>query len=487
MAEDDISAQRHRTAIHRIALSRPVRLALQGGLIKPADTVFDYGCGHGDDVRLLEADGISASGWDPYHSAGQAKRPAAVVNLGYVLNVIEDPEERREALLGAWQLAGNLLVVAARTTIEEAEDAASFGDGTLTSRRTFQKFYTQGELQDYIRTTLAEEPVAAAPGVFFVFRHAGDRESFLATITRRTSAAPKVRHSDRLYAEHQPTLDSLAAFVRQRGRLPAHEDSFDASEVVARFGSVKRAFLVLKHVFSPEYWKDIAENARQDLLVYLALAKFRGRAKFHELGGPLGRDIKAHFGTYTRACAVADALLYSSGDRQAIETAFSKAPIGKLTLAGLYVHRSAVSELPPVLRVYEGCAQVLIGQIEGANLIKLHRTRFAISYLYYPDFDAEAHPALSGSAIVYLGTRDVRFRDYSDSANPPILHRKETFVAPDYPRRDEFAALTTEEESHGLLDDTASIGFRQAWQELLDQKQVRITGHQLNVIGDGLD
>jgi DNA phosphorothioation-associated putative methyltransferase len=484
MAENDNSVERQRTAIHRIALSRPIRLALQSGLIETGDSVFDYGCGHGDDVRLLSASGIAASGWDPFHRVDANKRPASVVNLGYVLNVIEDTEERRDALVGAWQLAGDLLIVAARTTLEEAEDAASFGDGKLTSRRTFQKFFSQHELQHYIRETIGEEPVAAAPGVFFVFRDLGQRESFLATNTRRVATAPKIRYSDRLYAEHQPSLDSLGDFVRRRGRIPSELDSFDSSKIVERFGSIKRAFLILRRVFSSEYWQNVEANARQDVLVYLALTKFRGRAKFHELDGPLRCDIKALLGSYKKACASADALLFSAGDRQAIDAAFSTSPVGKLTPAGLYVHRTALSELPPVLRIYEGCAQVLIGQIEGANVIKLHRNRFAISYLYYPEFDTDAHPALSGSAIVYLGTHDVRFRDYSEADNPPILHRKETFVAPNYPLREQFAKLTHAEESLGLLDDAAIIGFRQAWQELLSRKGLRISGHEVeDVVG----
>lgn len=484
MAQDDISVERHRTAIHRSTLSRPLRLALQSGVIGTQDSVFDYGCGHGDDVRLLTAGAISASGWDPFHCPNVPKSPASAVNLGYVLNVIENPEERRSALLEAWELTRNLLIVAARTTLEEAEDAASFGDGTLTSRRTFQKFYTQAELQDYIRETLAEEPIAAAPGVFLVFRHAAKREAFLATNTRRTSAAPKIRHSDMLYAEHQAALEALADFVRLRGRIPNELDRFDASDVIARFGSIKRAFLILKRVFSTEYWQKTAENAREDLLVYLALAKFRGRARFHELDGSLGRDIKGLLGPYNKACALADTLLFSAGSREAIDSAFSSSSVGKHTPAGLYVHRSSLAELPSVLRVYEGCAHVLVGQIEGANLIKLHRNRFAISYLYYPEFDTDAHPTLAGSAIVYLGSRDVRFRDYSGSENPPILHRKETFVGHDHPLREQFAELTQNEERHGLLDDTATIGLQQGWQQLLSQKQLRITGHRIESVAE---
>ena len=50
----ELSASRRKTAIRRPDLSRPVALALRDGLISETSTVFDYGCGHGDDVRRCD-------------------------------------------------------------------------------------------------------------------------------------------------------------------------------------------------------------------------------------------------------------------------------------------------------------------------------------------------------------------------------------------------------------------------------------------------
>ena len=44
-----------RTAIRRTALSRPVALALDDGIISAERTFFDYGCGRGDDLLNLRA------------------------------------------------------------------------------------------------------------------------------------------------------------------------------------------------------------------------------------------------------------------------------------------------------------------------------------------------------------------------------------------------------------------------------------------------
>mgnify|MGYP002135007206 CR=1 FL=1 len=52
-----------------------------------------------------------------------------------------------------------------------------------------------------------------------------------------------------------------------------------------------------------------------------------------------------------------------------------------------------------LLRVYEGCARTYLGEIEDTNLVKLHRTSGKVSYLSYPDFETDPHPALMRSVM----------------------------------------------------------------------------------------
>src|SRR5207245_2151114 len=137
---------RHKTAIHRGSLSRPMQCVLRDGLLEGAALVFDYGCGHGEDVELLRSQGIACQGWDPMFCPERPQLPADVVNLGYVLNVIEDPDERTATLQRAWQLARRLLVVAAQVLVaKRGGTQVEWGDGVLTHRGTFQKFYGQAE------------------------------------------------------------------------------------------------------------------------------------------------------------------------------------------------------------------------------------------------------------------------------------------------------------------------------------------------------
>lgn len=472
---------RHKTAISRVELSRPIKLALADGLLTPNTSVFDYGCGLGDDLRFLSALGFRGAGWDPVHRPDESVHPAPVVNIGYVVNVIENPRERQDALRRAWTLAEEVLIVSARLTLDGRSlgDAQDYADGLLTSRGTFQKFFEQQELRNWIDQTLEVAAVPAAPGVFYVFREEEARATFVASRFRRRLAAPRLTRSEALYTEHEALLRPLMDFFGDRGRLPADDELANAPEVSAVFGSIRKAFRVINYVTETAQWDEIAQERKQDLLIYLALSRFDGRPNFGRLPRALQQDVKAFFTTYKQACENADDLLFSLGRPGVVETACNASPVGKLTPNALYVHISALEVLPPVLRLFEGCARGYLGQPEGANLIKLHREEPKISYLSYPAFESDPHPALASSLTVHLQTFRVRYRDFQSRANPPILHRKELFVAPDHPLHAKFARLTRIEEQKGLYEDTSRIGTRDGWNEALAQRGLYLKGHRL--------
>jgi len=101
-------------------------------------SVFDYGCGKGDDIRNLTANAIPVSGWDHTMQRIQTKQPADIVNLGFVINVIESYQERLDALLGAYSLTQQVLVVSAMLVNQNAFRGQAFNDGVITQRNTFQ-------------------------------------------------------------------------------------------------------------------------------------------------------------------------------------------------------------------------------------------------------------------------------------------------------------------------------------------------------------
>jgi DNA phosphorothioation-associated putative methyltransferase len=474
------SIPRHKTAIRRGDMSRPVKLALRDGVIDRAGTVFDYGCGRGEDLTLLSAEGIVCSGWDPNFLPESQRCPADVVNLGYVINVVEDPEERANTVRAAWELCRQTLVVAAQVLMYgRSESRVEFGDGVLTGRGTFQKFFDQGELKTYLESLLSVEAVPAGIGVFYLFRDDEKRQQHLANRYRRKiPVRPRAAEDPRLAANRE-LLDSLIDAARLLGRPPEDFECPRHSDILEVFGSIKRAFSLAQRLTGREEWEELARGRREDLLVFLALSRFRTRPVLSAYPRSLQRDLKYFFGTYSEACRQADELLFKAGDAAAVDEACKRSKVGKILPDDLYVHRDALEALEPLLRIYEGCGRAFLGEVEGANLIKIHRRTGKLSYLLYPDFDGNAHPALYRCVKLNLRTRQLECYEYAESKNPPILHRKETFLNRNDERYEKFSRLTLQEEKHGLLTDSAGIGTRDGWARRLAEKGFTLKGHKL--------
>jgi DNA phosphorothioation-associated putative methyltransferase len=477
---DGAAIQRQKTAIRRRDFSRPVKCLLRDGLVAKETSFFDYGCGRGEDLELLASEGIACSGWDPAYRPDAIRQEAEVVNLGYVINVIENPQERGETLRRAWELARQVLAVSAQILVAgRGKEPVEFGDGVLTGRNTFQKFFEQAELKAYLEEQLQTEAVPAGIGIFYLFKDEGRRQAFLASRFRRREILPRRRIAELRLEETRQTLQPLMEAIATLGRIPDAIEFPGAPAIIERFGSLKQAFAAIQRITGPETWDAIAQRRREDLLVYLALSRFRKRPVFSMLPLTLQRDIKAFFGTYTKACAEADELLFKAGDANAIDEACRQSMVGKLLPDDLYVHCSAVETLPPLLRIYEGCGRAYLGEVEGGNIVKIHRRTGKISYLVYTDFGTDPHPALLRCVKLSLRTRQLECYEYGESANPPILHRKETFLHPDHESHAKFARLTKQEEQHGLLTDTAAIGTRNGWETRLAQAGFVLRGHRL--------
>ncbi|WXG55026.1 MAG: DNA phosphorothioation-associated putative methyltransferase [Candidatus Sedimenticola sp. (ex Thyasira tokunagai)] len=172
-------ASRHLTAMVRYGFSAPVQSLARYGFLDGSYHIFDYGCGRGDDVRGLTENGISATGWDPYYASDNAISAADIVNLGFVINVIEDFDERVEALTRAWSLAERILVVSVMLENQNDPRGQRFRDGVMTSRGTFQKYFSQSGIKAFLEQVLDEDPIPVAPGVLYVFRDKDIEQRFL--------------------------------------------------------------------------------------------------------------------------------------------------------------------------------------------------------------------------------------------------------------------------------------------------------------------
>ncbi len=483
-SKQTILIERHKAALKRSELSRPVRIALEADLFTEETTFFDYGCGYGRDIQDIRDRGYTSSGWDPYYRPDAEIEPADIVNLGYIINVIEDIAERREALIKAWNLTRQVLIVSAQVLVDDRRRGlVAYGDGLITNRNTFQKYYEQEELKLYIDQVLEVDSIPGGFGIYFVFRHEAQAESFRASRLYSRISTPRIQAKVRNFEDYRQLLTPLMDFYTKRGRLPVKGELSSEAAIKAEFRSYQRAFKLVLQATDKDEWDAIAEKRRQDLLVYLALTKFSGRPTIRKLAAEIKADVKALFGSYKQACVIADLLLVNVGDMKKIAHLCKTSNIGKQLNNAIAVHISALTKLPPLLRLYEGCASRNFYRLENANIIKLYYNKPKITYLVYPEFDTLAHPTLQATMEVDLHNLSVTYHDISDETNPLILHQKDALVAPDYPSYNKFVRLTKKEQKSGLLDNKDAIRRLHGWRRCLREHEVKIEGHKLSSAG----
>lgn len=122
----------------------------------------------------------------------------------------------------------------------------------------------------------------------------------------------------------------------------------------------------------------------------------------------------------------------------------------------LYVHRSALSQLPVADRRRVLALAARVPDLDwsvaraGPDDVMVGRTT---------SFDRCDHPELVASAT--WKDRRLIERTYAGDSRP-IYHRCEQFLLPDHPRAGFFARLSAREEALGLLS-RPDIGTRGAW------------------------
>ncbi|MFG1878151.1 DNA phosphorothioation-associated putative methyltransferase [Sphaerisporangium sp. NPDC049003] len=466
-------SNRRLTAIGRSGLSVPARQAVMDQQISPQCSVLDYGCGRGDDVRALQSLATKASGWDPHFYPEGRLESADVVLLTYVLNIIEDPAERRHTLLKAWELAGETLVVSTRLTWERSKVTGDdLGDGVLTSRRTFQHLFTASELKSYVEEVTGVRCVSAMPGVIYAFKR---DEARLAYLARRIAPAATWLASD----DAASAMASVVDYTEQRGRGPRLEEM--PAEMVKLLSHLTTAE-VQRVVRASADAAKVAEGARRSTLttlLFLGVELFNGRGPFGCLPLSVQLDVRTFFSSYKAACQRSDRLLLKLRDDSYVRGAMNGSKVGKLTPTALYVHRRTIDHMPVVLRLYEHCASIAAGRPQDWTVVKLRHQGRGVSWLDYPEFDSDPHPRLRSSYMVDLATLKTSFMSYEETVNRPLLHRKHEFLHPSDPDVPKYHRLTNSELRAGLYTNPHIIGTEEGWEAELVRCGRELRGHRL--------
>ncbi|MBA6364076.1 DNA phosphorothioation-associated putative methyltransferase, partial [Colwellia sp. BRX8-8] len=442
---------RHLTAINRDKLSAPFQRLARHNLLEGDYSIFDYGCGKGDDAKELEAHGLNINSWDPVHKPEGKKINSDIVNLGFVLNVIEDVNERTQTLKNAWQLSDKLLVVSVMVAgAAKLEQFTRYKDGVITKWNTFQKYYNQAEIRSYIEQALKAKTVALGQGIFAIFKDKTLEEEFYLNrqyqsneqpadtlwqqLTTRPSPTklPSKAQGKSLYEKNSDLLDDFWRQCLALGRIPAN-DEFECSDNLRRvMGSHKKAFELMAANMSPASFEQAQKQRRSHVLVYFALSLFEKRKAKSHMPARLQRDIKALFESYNQAIVLAQSLLFSVGNPENIADAcrqtYQEFNCGKLIHSKSYsFNRALLNQMPAVIRVYVGCAIQLYGDIDDIDVIKVHIRSGKVTLLKYDDFNNKALPLLTERIKIRLLDLDIDFFFYGDEYPYPPLYDKSTY------------------------------------------------------------
>jgi len=442
-----VEVARERTAISRSALSQPVSLMVRFGMLQGEFELFDYGCGRGDDVAILQANGYAAFGWDPNHRPDGERRPADVVNLGFVINVIEDPHEREETLRAAWSYARRGMAVSVMVPGKySVEGHVPVSDGFLSRRQTFQKYFSQDELSALVRKVTGERPLPLAPGIVAAFR---DKELEQQVSFRRRSRSlvySRISLPERQAARHQkPRVFTVAEKAReeleaiwrtalQLGRLPLEDEvEADIREALrAKKVSVARAIAACaQEIADPGQIRLAAQARREDLIVHFALSIFPGAVRYKTLPLSIQRDVRTLFGSHSTLIEAATAELHSIRDRATLQSAYQEAVASGFASfedGTLRFMVENLEQLPVKVRVITGCAEIVQPGFSLFDLVEIG-PEYGMMKAYKCDALDSALPFITESVRVNLRKMIFKRERHEDK----ILYLKSRFMARNHP------------------------------------------------------
>ena len=416
------------------------------GFLDGQYSIFDYGCGRGDDLRELEAHGLDALGWDPNFLPDAEVVNADLVNIGFVINVIEERNERTEAIQNAWEITDKLLVISAMLANEkQLERFTPYKDGVITSRNTFQKYYTQSELRMFIELSIDEQAIAIAPGIYFVFKDKVLEQEYLQNRHRRThkwhhKSEPKVSSKDKeqlLITQNESLFSSFWECCLLLGRCPSIYEFADSEQLITITGSIKKGFRIAKTYFGDDDLITSQQMRTEDLLVYFAVGLFGKRKAYKHQSDQTKRDIKEFFGTNKNVQQAATELLFNIADVDSIErecvAAEKYLPASVIDFEmeqphSLTLHKQYIDLLSPLLRVYACSALQLYGELDDIQLIKVHIRSGKLTLLGYEDFETAKQPRLKERVKIKMAEQDVDFFDYDDGNGGARLINKECYI-----------------------------------------------------------
>ncbi|MCP4181141.1 MAG: DNA phosphorothioation-associated putative methyltransferase [bacterium] len=194
----------------------------------------------------------------------------------------------------------------------------------------------------------------------------------------------------------------------------------------------------LMELFSFKIHDSNSSNIKEDLLVYLALAKLKNENILSSMPQYLKDKIIRHFGNNIRALAESRKLLKSLGNSSIISELCQLSDYGIQDNDAMWVHTKLIKKLPPALRVYIGCSILFFGDPESADIVKIHKKSSKITYYLYDDFENKLLPEMHDRIKIDLSGQKLIHFDHRSKRNPEVVYFKERFINKDDSKYDEW-------------------------------------------------
>ncbi|MCJ8508639.1 DNA phosphorothioation-associated putative methyltransferase [Rhizobium lemnae] len=455
------TVERHKTAITRYDLSAPVALMLKHGMLRPEYSMFDYGCGLGSDVAILTKSGYEAFGWDPAHNPNGIKREADIVNLGFVVNVIEDPRERADTLRSAWSYCRRGLCVSAMLGNQaNVEGHTSHGDGYLTSIATFQKYYTQAELISWVSEVVGEQALTLGNGSVACFKDGElEQEIRFARYSRISSASLSSMHlarpvrTSKATREVPPAVTSaLWDLTLSLGRVPTPlEVDPDTSSLIA-LASLSPTAAIRSCVvgFDSAELEDAARKRREDLVVMAALSLFPGSPKYTSLPPSIRRSVRYFFGSHEHLLEEAREQLQALQAFDALTEIFRSAVTSGVATTNqdtLSFGMASEQRLPIGIRLMLGCAEFVSPGFSTCDIVEIGPSRGKLKGYVCSNMESPL-PKISSRVMVDLARFSSQSKDFSDR----VLFTKSRFMERDAPNLERQLSIEARLVAHGVVD-----------------------------------
>jgi len=317
-------------------------------------------------------------------------------------------------------------------------------DGYLTSRNTFQKYYTQAEIRGFIEDVLGVHSIAAAGGLFLVFkdetleqryllrRQLGFVSARLAPSLNRRPARP-VQSQRRQSVAATAIAAELASVIRTLGRTPVDDEIPDTllqKMRKARVGLGRGLSFALETI-TPEEIEQAAASRKEALAMFFALQAFSKRQPYRALSPDVQRDVKAFFGSAQRAAEAGRTLLFSIGNTEDLLSdakASVATGIGHVEQDKFQFHARDLGLLSARLRTYVAVAERLAGDLSATTIFRIHPRKSKLTALSFDDFATAPLPRLNGITIVSLRAGSVDILDPTKRRGDSVLFMKSRFM-----------------------------------------------------------